>query len=62
MTATTPVFPIVPTTQQYDWGKRGLESKVAQLAQKAETPGLSSMKANLMLRCAKSFMLRLRTH
>ena len=39
MSATTPVFSIVPTTQQYDWGKRGLESKVAQLAQKAGTPG-----------------------
>lgn len=39
MTVTTPVFTIVPTTQQYDWGKRGLDSKVAQLARKAETPG-----------------------
>ena len=39
MTLTTPVFAIIPTTQQYDWGKRGIESKVAQFAQKAETPG-----------------------
>ncbi|KAL4265911.1 Mannose-6-phosphate isomerase [Pleurotus pulmonarius] len=27
-----PVFKIVPTTQQYDWGKIGRDSKVAQLA------------------------------
>lgn len=26
------VFPIIPTTQQYDWGKIGLNSKVAQFA------------------------------
>ena len=27
-----PFFKIVPTTQQYDWGKIGWDSKVAQLA------------------------------
>ena len=27
-----PVFTITPTAQQYDWGKVGLESKVAQFA------------------------------
>lgn len=26
------VFKIIPTTQQYDWGKIGWDSKVAQLA------------------------------
>lgn len=28
----TSVFKIIPTTQQYDWGKIGSKSKVAQLA------------------------------
>ena len=27
---TSAVFKIIPTTQKYDWGKRGLSSKVAQ--------------------------------
>ena len=26
------VFSLIPTVQQYDWGKIGLESKVAQFA------------------------------
>ena len=29
---TVPVFKIIPTTQQYDWGKIGRTSKIAQLA------------------------------
>ncbi|THH01776.1 hypothetical protein EW145_g6856 [Phellinidium pouzarii] len=36
---TAKVFPIVPTTQQYDWGKTGLASKVAQFAHAARAPG-----------------------
>lgn len=36
--ATSPVFPIVATTQQYDWGKVGLASKVAQFAQSSQAP------------------------
>ncbi|ESK87995.1 mannose-6-phosphate isomerase [Moniliophthora roreri MCA 2997] len=32
------VFKIVPTTQQYDWGKRGSKSKVAQLASASQIP------------------------
>lgn len=32
---TVPVFPVVPTVQQYDWGKIGLQSKVAQFADAA---------------------------
>ncbi|KAL5504195.1 PMI1 [Sanghuangporus vaninii] len=38
---TTPVFPIVPTTQKYDWGKVGLKSKVAQFANAARAPGFT---------------------
>ncbi|EJD06904.1 mannos-6-phosphate isomerase [Fomitiporia mediterranea MF3/22] len=38
---TTPVFPIVPSTQKYDWGKRGLQSKVAQFAHAARVPGFA---------------------
>jgi len=30
--ATTPVFKIAPTTQQYEWGKLGSTAKVAQFA------------------------------
>jgi len=37
--STTPVFPIIPTTQQYDWGKVGLTSKVAQFVSASKTPG-----------------------
>jgi len=36
---TTPVFQIVPSTQQYDWGKRGLSSKVAQFAAASKVGG-----------------------
>lgn len=32
---TVPVFPVVPTVQRYDWGKIGLQSKVAQFADAA---------------------------
>lgn len=38
---TIPVFPIIPTTQQYDWGKIGLASKVAQFANAAKAQGFS---------------------
>ena len=36
---TVPVFPVIPTTQKYDWGKIGLSSKVAQFANAAKAPG-----------------------
>ena len=36
---TIAVFKIIPTTQQYDWGKRGSSSMVAQLAAAASYPG-----------------------
>lgn len=32
------VFRIIPTLQGYDWGKRGSESKVAQLAIASKLP------------------------
>jgi mannose-6-phosphate isomerase len=32
------VFRIIPTTQGYDWGKRGSKSKVAQLAVASNLP------------------------
>lgn len=32
------VFKIVPTVQQYDWGKLGTSSKVAVFAQSAGIP------------------------
>jgi len=32
------VFKIIPTTQKYDWGKRGSKSKVAQLAVASKLP------------------------
>jgi hypothetical protein len=35
----TPIFLITPTTQQYDWGKIGRSSKVAQFASAARLPG-----------------------
>ncbi|KAK7062864.1 Mannose-6-phosphate isomerase [Paramarasmius palmivorus] len=35
------VFKIVPTTQQYDWGKHGSSSKVAQLASASQIPNFS---------------------
>ncbi|KAG7451635.1 mannose-6-phosphate isomerase [Guyanagaster necrorhizus] len=34
-----PVFKIIPTTQQYDWGKLGSNSKVAQLAEASAVAG-----------------------
>ena len=34
-----PIFKIIPTTQKYDWGKRGSKSKVAQLAVASKLPG-----------------------
>ena len=38
---TVPVFPVIPTTQKYDWGKIGLSSKVAQFANAARAPGFT---------------------
>ena len=37
--STTPVFKIIPTTQKYDWGKKGSSSKVAQFAAASKIPG-----------------------
>ncbi|TFK56272.1 mannose-6-phosphate isomerase [Heliocybe sulcata] len=34
-----PVFKILPSTQKYDWGKKGLSSKVAQFAAASKIPG-----------------------
>lgn len=36
-----PVFKIIPTIQDYDWGKVGEASKVAQLAAAAKVPGFT---------------------
>ena len=44
MTATKPVFTIVPTTQQYDWGKVGLSSKVAQFAKATNVESIDESK------------------
>lgn len=33
------VFRVIPTTQRYDWGKRGSKSRVAQLAVASKLPG-----------------------
>jgi len=35
------VFKILPTTQQYDWGKIGISSKVAQFAAASKIPGFT---------------------
>ncbi|KAF8174214.1 mannose-6-phosphate isomerase [Pholiota molesta] len=35
------VFKIIPTTQQYDWGKTGKTSKVAQFAASSQLPGFA---------------------
>ena len=43
MSLLVPVFKILPTVNQYDWGKTGLSSKAAQLAQ---TSGLSNFSVN----------------
>ena len=32
-------FRVIPTTQRYDWGKRGSKSRVAQLAVASKLPG-----------------------
>jgi hypothetical protein len=39
MSHLTQVFKIVPTIQQYDWGKHGTDSKVAVFAQSAGLAG-----------------------
>ncbi|KAJ6581109.1 mannos-6-phosphate isomerase [Mycena capillaripes] len=39
--STPPVFKIIPTTQKYDWGKIGTNSKVAQFAAASKIPGFS---------------------
>jgi len=36
-----PIFKIIPTTQQYDWGKIGSNAKVAQFAAASRLPGFS---------------------
>ncbi|KAL0954100.1 hypothetical protein HGRIS_005247 [Hohenbuehelia grisea] len=36
-----PVFKLAPTTQQYDWGKVGRDSKVAQLAEASKISGFT---------------------
>lgn len=41
MNTIEPVFRIIPTTQNYDWGKKGNESKVAEFASGAEIPGFT---------------------
>ena len=35
---TAPIFKIIPTTQKYDWGKKGSSSTVAQFASKSKIP------------------------
>lgn len=35
------VFKVIPTTQQYDWGKCGRDAKVAQFAEASGLPGFS---------------------
>lgn len=35
------VFKIIPTTQQYDWGKRGRAAKVAVFAEASKLPGFA---------------------
>ena len=37
----TAVLKLVPTTQQYEWGKIGLTSKVAQYAAASKLPGFT---------------------
>jgi hypothetical protein len=39
MPSVPPVFALVPTTQSYDWGKTGSDSKVAQLASASSLSG-----------------------
>jgi hypothetical protein len=39
MSTIEPVFRIIPTTQNYDWGKKGSDSKVAEFASGAGIPG-----------------------
>ncbi|KAJ2926473.1 hypothetical protein H1R20_g10625, partial [Candolleomyces eurysporus] len=39
--ATPKVFKVVPTTQQYDWGKLGRQAKVAQFAEASQVPGFA---------------------
>ncbi|PPR06753.1 hypothetical protein CVT24_013061 [Panaeolus cyanescens] len=41
MSSGSSVFKILPTTQQYDWGKLGKDSKVAEYAKGSAIPGFS---------------------
>ncbi|KAH6880985.1 mannose-6-phosphate isomerase [Coprinopsis sp. MPI-PUGE-AT-0042] len=42
MTSDNPyILKIIPATQQYDWGKRGREAKVAQFAEASKLPGFT---------------------
>lgn len=38
MSPASPVFKITPTAQQYEWGKVGRSSKVAQFAAASKVP------------------------
>lgn len=38
---TPPIFKIIPTTQNYDWGKVGQSSKVALFAWASKIPGFT---------------------
>jgi len=41
MSTIDPVFRVTPTIQNYDWGKKGNDSKVAELASGAGIPGFT---------------------
>ncbi|GLB41516.1 putative isomerase [Lyophyllum shimeji] len=41
MASTEPVFRIAPTTQRYDWGKKGRSAKVAQFAAASRLPSFT---------------------
>ena len=41
MPSVSPVFALKPTIQSYDWGKRGSDSKVAQLASASSLSGFN---------------------
>ncbi|KIM84044.1 hypothetical protein PILCRDRAFT_424610 [Piloderma croceum F 1598] len=53
MPSIPPVFALVPTTQSYDWGKTGSDSKVAQLA---SASNLSGFKLDEKTRYAELWM------
>jgi mannose-6-phosphate isomerase len=55
----TPVFLLTPTTQQYDWGKLGNSSKVAQLASAAQLPGFVLLEDTPYAEVAIHFLSRM---